>query len=157
MDNPSNLPTWPEINVRLVSSTEEKNDAHFVRHAVFVHEQKVPAELEYDSHDDAPTTLHFVAYNENSPIGAARIRTYAPGIAKVERVAVMSSNRGAGIGAMIMKRIEEQAASLGYTRLKLNSQLQAVPFYRRLGYESVGDVFVEADIEHLAMEKELEA
>ncbi len=157
MDNPSNLPARPDINVHLVGSAEEKKDAHFVRHAVFVDEQKVPSDLEYDSHDDDPTTLHFVAYREDVPIGAARIRTYAPGIAKVERVAVMGSHRGAGIGAMIMKQIEEQAAVLGYTRLKLNSQLQAVPFYRRLGYESIGDVFVEADIEHLAMEKELRA
>ena len=157
MDNPSNLSAWPKINVRLVSSPEEKKDAHFVRHVVFVQEQEVPSEIEYDHHDDDPSTLHFIAFQEDRPVGAARIRTYAPGVAKVERVAVISSYRGTGIGALVMRGIEEHAASVGFTHLKLNSQLQAVPFYQKLGYASVGNVFIEADIEHLTMEKELEA
>lgn len=157
MDNPSNLPLREKVTptVREVRTAEEKEHSRLVRSRVFIEEQKVPAELEYDGYDEDPQTFHFIAYTNNIPEGAARLRPYSPTIGKVERVAVLKEARGKGLGVLLMKAIEDQAVRKGYSRLKLNAQLHAEPFYRRIGYTPVGDVFIEADIEHIAMEKEL--
>lgn len=75
--------------------------------------------------------------------------------AKVERVAVLAERRGEGIGRELMAAVERAADAAGYGRLVLHAQVPVVPFYRRLGYEAVGDTFEEADIPHRRMIKEL--
>ncbi|MCK9906718.1 GNAT family N-acetyltransferase, partial [Frankia sp. Cpl3] len=101
---------------------------------VFIEEQQVPEEIEIDLNDEAPKTIHFVAYADEKPVGASRLRTYAPGIGKVERVAVLGSERGTGLGRKIMEVMEETARQHGYTKLKLNAQTHAQVFYEKLGY-----------------------
>jgi predicted GNAT family N-acyltransferase len=134
----------------------EKRDALSVRRTVFIEEQQVPEEIEMDQHDEAEAeTIHFVAYAGDKPVGAGRLRTYAPGVGKVERVAVLASERGTGLGRQIMLAMEEAARKKGYARLKLNAQTHARRFYEKLGYIPVGEVFHEAGIEHIAMEKPL--
>ncbi|MEW9667470.1 GNAT family N-acetyltransferase [Ammoniphilus sp. 3BR4] len=159
MDNPSNLPLGEKIiaSVRAVKTPEEKDHARSVRKQVFIEEQNVPPELEYDAHDEDPQTVHFIAYSNGIPQGAARLRPYSSNSGKIERVAVLKEARGQGIGALLMVAIEEQAVRRGFNSLKLNAQLHAEPFYRRIGYSPIGNVFLEADIEHIAMEKELES
>jgi predicted GNAT family N-acyltransferase len=71
---------------------QEKRDALSVRRIVFIEEQQVPEEIEIDEHDEAGAeTIHFVAYAGGNPVGAGRLRAYAPGVGKVERVAVLDS------------------------------------------------------------------
>ncbi|MDR4998961.1 GNAT family N-acetyltransferase [Brevibacillus sp. FSL K6-0770] len=142
--------------IQKVSSEKEMQDALTVRKAVFIDEQQVPAELEIDEHDEQGSgTVHFVAYNEQEPVGASRLRPYAPGVGKVERVAVLQSERGTGLGRQIMLVMEDAAKELGFDSLKLNAQTHAQRFYEKLGYEPHGDVFDEAGIEHIAMVKAL--
>ncbi|MFY0545251.1 GNAT family N-acetyltransferase [Brevibacillus sp. H7] len=142
--------------IHIVQNEQEKADAMSVRRMVFIEEQQVPEDLEIDEHDgDDPSTLHFVAYAGDKPVGASRLRSYAPGIGKVERVAVLGSERGTGLGRQIMLMMEETARLRGYRKLKLNAQTHAQRFYEKLGYTPVGDVFEEAGIEHIAMEKTL--
>ncbi|MGD8189822.1 GNAT family N-acetyltransferase [Brevibacillus ginsengisoli] len=144
------------FDIRIVSTEQERQDALDVRRFVFIEEQEVPEDLEIDEHDEsnAPTT-HFVAYDREVPVGAGRIRTYTDGVGKVERVAVMKTQRGTGLGAQLMKKIEEEASRQGFSKLKLNAQCHAQRFYEKLGYEPVGEVFDEAGIDHIAMEKTL--
>ncbi|NGQ95428.1 GNAT family N-acetyltransferase [Brevibacillus sp. SYP-B805] len=142
--------------IRQVQTDQEKRDALSVRRTVFIEEQQVPEELEIDEHDEAGTpTLHFVAYAGDIPVAAGRLRPYAPGVGKVERVAVLSGERGTGLGRLIMQEMEEAARQNGYRKLKLNAQCHARRFYEKLGYAPIGDVFEEAGIPHISMEKPL--
>lgn len=142
-----------DIDVRVVDTDHEREDAFAVRREVFVAEQGVDEDVEYDEHDE--TATHFVAYDGDEPIGAARLREYGTDIGKVERVAVLESRRKTGVGRALMQALEERAATLGFTTLKLHSQTRAADFYRSLGYERRGDEFEEAGIPHVEMRKSL--
>ncbi len=129
-------------------------DALDVRYAVFVDEQGVPEDLEVDEHE--ADALHFVAYDErDEPVGAARLREYADGVGKVERVAVREARRGEGWGAALMDALEA-AARERYDELYLHAQLPAAEFYDRRGYVRDGDEFEEAGIPHVAMRRQLD-
>ncbi len=150
------------IHFKIASNDQEKSDAFLVRHNVFVIEQQVPPELEKDSFDDHPDTVHLVAYINNQPVAAARFRPLPLSsesdqvlTAKVERVAMLKKLRGHGYGGKLMQFLEAEAEKRGVRQLKLNAQLHARPFYDQLGYESYGDIFMDAGIEHIAMKKEL--
>ncbi|RZV12316.1 putative GNAT family N-acyltransferase [Natrinema hispanicum] len=142
------------VEVYVADSEVKREDAFAVRHTVFVEEQGVDEELEYDTHDE--TATHFVAYDSDEPIGAARLREYADSVGKVERVAVRESRRRSGVGRALMERLEDHAETLGFVTLKLHSQTQAADFYRSLGYERHGGEFEEAGIPHVEMRKPLE-
>ncbi|WP_429843935.1 GNAT family N-acetyltransferase [Brevibacillus sp. FIR094] len=148
-----NLQTY---QIQRVTTEQELADALSVRRAVFIEEQEVPEELEIDEHDTLHGgTIHFVAYRDGKPVGASRVRNYAPGVGKIERVAVAKTERGTGLGRQIMLAIEELAKQHGYDSLKLNAQTQAQRFYEKLGYEPFGDLFDDAGIEHIAMVKSI--
>jgi predicted GNAT family N-acyltransferase len=89
------------------------------------------------------------------PVGTARLRIPEQGVAKPERVAVLESRRGEGIGRQLMAAIEREAREQGCTRARLHAQTAVEAFYRDLGYETTSDVFEEANIPHVEMEKEL--
>jgi predicted GNAT family N-acyltransferase len=131
------------------TGTDDYEAALSVRHDVFVEEQGVPEELELDEHEG--DAVHFVAYIDGNPVGAARLRDYGDGDAKVERVAVVADRRGTGWGARLMDAVERAAGERGFDRLVLNSQLTAAGFYERRGYERVGEEFEEAGIPHVKM------
>ncbi|QCS43800.1 GNAT family N-acetyltransferase [Natrinema versiforme] len=143
-----------DIDVRIVDTERGREDAFAVRQAVFVDEQGVDEDVEYDKHDE--TAVHFVAYDGDEPVGAARLREYEDGVGKVERVAVLESRREAGVGRALMASLEERADARSFTELKLHSQTRAADFYRRLGYERHGEEFEEAGIPHVEMRKALD-
>jgi predicted GNAT family N-acyltransferase len=142
-----------DLDVHVVDTDHEREDAFAVRREVFVTEQGVDEELEYDEHDE--TATHFVAYDGDEPIGAARLREYEADVGKVERVAVLESRREEGVGRALLQVLEERADALGFTTLKLHSQTRAAAFYRSLGYDRRGDEFEEAGIPHVEMRKSL--
>lgn len=137
-----------------------REDALAVRHEVFVEGQGVPEDLEVDEHDEDPGTAHFVAYDGDRAVGAARVRPYGKDgegrLAKVERVAVREDSRGEGWGRRLMAAVEERAREWGVAAVVLGSQVHAVPFYERLGYRIVDDEpYLDAGIPHREMRKEL--
>ncbi|OIB57576.1 GNAT family N-acetyltransferase [Natrialba sp. SSL1] len=151
--------------VRVATAQTELEDAFDVRYDVFVDEQDVDEELEYDEHDEPDAAaVHFVAYADSddeseddsstaTPIGAARLRTVDQATGKVERVAVLESHRGTGVGRALMDALEAEAREQSLETLKLHAQTHAAGFYERLGYETYGDEFEEAGIPHVAMER----
>lgn len=145
-----------DTGVRVVTTDAEREDAFAVRRAVFVDEQGVDEELEWDEHDepDADAT-HFVAYDDGEVVGAARLREAAPGVGKVERVVVAEARRGEDWGKRVMETVEQTARAEGFERITLHAQTRVEGFYESLGYESVGEEFVEADIPHVEMRKSL--
>lgn len=138
------------MNVKIVNTQQELEDAFSVRKKVFIEEQKVPAEEELDQYENECT--HFVLYNGAQPAGAGRFRV-VDGYGKVERICVLKEHRKSGAGRSIMNEIENFALEKGLTKLKLNAQTQAIPFYSGLGYETVSEEFLDAGIPHRTMVK----
>ena len=90
------------------------------------------------------------------PIGAGRIRELDTSFGKVERVCVLPEYRGKHLGNLVMHALEEHAKNKGLTKLVLNAQSYAVPFYEKLGFIITSPEFMDADIPHRAMEKTIE-
>ncbi len=139
--------------VKIVKSEQQLQQAFEVRRKVFVEEQGVPEHIELDEFD--ATAIHFIVYNGDHVIAAARIREYEPKVGKVERVCVLPEFRGKRIGILIMNAIEEYAIEHNFTKLKLNAQSYAIPFYEKLNYEINSPEFLDAGIPHRTMEKSL--
>ena len=145
-----------ETEVRVASTEDELEDAFAVRKTVFVDEQDVDEELEWDEYDEPDSeAVHFVGYRDGEPVGAARLREAEPGVGKVERVAVLKSARGEGWGRRLMEALEIEAENRGFDKLVLHGQTSAEGFYHGLDYETTSDVFDEAGIPHVKMAKEL--
>ncbi|MER2058525.1 MAG: GNAT family N-acetyltransferase [Niallia sp.] len=141
------------MEVCIVKTEKELEDAFYVRQTVFVKEQHVPVEEEIDEFEK--DSIHFVLYdNTKNPIGAGRYRTFDE-YGKVERICILSTNRKGGAGKAIMNKIEEYAINSGAPALKLNAQTHAIPFYSKLGYEVVSEEFLDAGIPHRTMQKKL--
>ncbi|MFT4171010.1 MAG: GNAT family N-acetyltransferase [Rhodocyclaceae bacterium] len=122
-----------------------------IRHEVFIVEQKVPADMEYDEHDAA--SLHAVAWRGDAAIGTARLLDDG----HIGRVAVRKEARGQGVGRELMLALMAAAQTRGMPEIVLNAQLSASEFYRVLGFEVEGEMFMEAGIEHCVMRKRLAA
>ncbi|GMA49825.1 GNAT family N-acetyltransferase [Alicyclobacillus contaminans] len=145
-------------NVRIgICAPSQLDKAFEVRRRVFVEEQNVPETLELDEFDHHPETVHWIAWDaDGAAVGTARMRPYsASATGKVERVAVLASHRGVGIGKLLMMAVEAEARSRGYRELRLNAQCHAQRFYEQMGYISEGFPFEEAGIPHIAMQKPL--
>lgn len=123
-----------------------------IRSEVFHLEQNVPIIEEIDELDNE--AIQFIVYEKGIPIGAARFRL-VDGRGKVERVCVIMKYRIKGVGRLIMSKIEDYAQSIQVNKLILNAQLSALPFYEKLGYIAYGDIFLDANIEHKSMCKEI--
>lgn len=136
---------------KVVQTPKEQEDAFFIRKVVFVEEQHVPTDLEYDEFER--TAIHFVTYDEDKPVGAGRLR-FVDGVAKVERICILPSYRGKSVGRRLMETIEQEAHKQGYNTFKLNAQVQAMPFYEKLGYTNISqETFMDAGIPHVEMRK----
>lgn len=146
--------------VALVTTAEEREQIFAVRMLVFVEEQAVPPEEELDALDLTAThflvrTLPVTAHKASGIIGAARLVDKGNGTGKIGRVAVLREHRGKGVGALLMRFIEAHARAQGFTRLILDAQRYAIPFYEKLGYVAEGEIFLHCDIEHRFMQKSL--
>lgn len=123
-----------------------------VRMPVFVQEQQVPYEIDFDSND--ANAVHWLAFSDdNVPIGTARLLEDG----HFGRMAVIKMYRNQGIGRSIIQTAMDYASSVGMESVYLNSQLQARTFYEGLGFKEYGDVFLEANIEHVSMSKKLQS
>lgn len=119
--------------------------ASAVRHAVFVQEQGVPADMELDAFD--AVSLHALAYDGDKVLGTGRLLPDG----HIGRMAVSRDARGAGVGSALLVALMAAARQRGDAEVVLHAQLTARDFYLRHGYAPEGDVFMDAGIEHIAM------
>ncbi len=140
------------MEVRVVQTDSELEDAFQVRRLVFVDEQNVPIEEEIDQYEE--DSVHFVAYDGSKPVAAGRLRILED-TGKVERICVLGDYRKTGLGRQVMEAIEQHATELGASKAKLNAQTHAEAFYGKLGYETVSGIFMDAGIPHVTMVKKL--
>ncbi|MEO5795267.1 MAG: GNAT family N-acetyltransferase [Rhodoferax sp.] len=121
-----------------------------VRTAVFVLEQNIPAELEWDVADH--TAVHAVIYNPaGEPVATGRLLVHAPGVGRIGRMAVLSSLRGSGLGQQVLEALVQAARARGDKEVCLHAQTSAQGFYERLGFSPRGDVYAEVGIPHIEM------
>lgn len=135
--------------IKIIDWEIESSQARELRKEVFVIEQKVPEEDEWDS-DDINAT-HFVGIDPSTHTVIACARLLPSG--QIGRVAIKKSYRQQGLGQQLMRHIIKHAELHHVTRLFLHAQVQTETFYRKLGFRPVGDTFVEAGILHQSMER----
>ncbi|MFK7735310.1 MAG: GNAT family N-acetyltransferase [Pirellulaceae bacterium] len=143
------MPSSENLRVTITDYASHAADIRNVREVVFIQEQQIAREDEWDDRDEV--CIHVVAYHEDKPIGTGRVDLEKAG--KVGRVAVKSEFRRHGIGRAMMKNFEEYAQQQGLPKLWFHAQQTAVDFYRSLDYEVVSEEFFEAGIPHVIMEK----
>ncbi|MDH1915846.1 MULTISPECIES: GNAT family N-acetyltransferase [Acinetobacter] len=127
-----------------------EQDAKFIRKQVFIIEQNIPEEEEWDDQD--MISDHFVVYDQDQPIATARLLQNN----SVGRVAVLKAYRGQGIGRMIMLEVIRQAHQQDRKFLQLSSQVHAISFYEKLGFSIQGDAYDECGIPHIKMQLVIE-
>ncbi|MEV7369412.1 GNAT family N-acetyltransferase [Streptomyces sp. NPDC090301] len=153
----------PAYRVREAAGPEDREACFAVRREVFVGEQGVPPELEYDTYDT--TAVHVLAVREDGlPLGTGRLLLGADAVGRtgadasvgsLGRLAVSKAARGLGVGAALVRGIEDVARERGLTAVDLHAQTHALGFYERLGYEAYGPEFPDADMPHRAMRRAL--
>lgn len=132
------------------ASWERDQDAlRSIRTQVFVHEQGVSPDEEWDA-DDAGA-WHVLAYEGQVPVGTGRLTRSG----KIGRMAVLSAHRNQQVGTLLLQRLLELAAAHRLDAVVLHAQVRAIPFYERAGFAAEGPVFEEAGIAHRLMRRPL--
>jgi predicted GNAT family N-acyltransferase len=168
------------LAVRVVEDPADREECFSIRTEVFVGEQGIAKEIEYDGHDAGgegvvhllallpPVPPRFLPEGVDGsrfgiPVGTARLLhgpaagEAEPGTGVLGRLAVVRHARGMGVGGALVRGIEDTARDLGLTAIELHAQSYALRFYERLGYEPYGDEYQEAGtrIAHRAMRRTL--
>ncbi|MCU7825271.1 GNAT family N-acetyltransferase [Kitasatospora sp. DSM 101779] len=148
----------PAVEIRIATSEADLAQVRLVRREVFVEEQDVPEELEYDDLD--ATSVHLLAVApDGTGLGTGRLihgvdalkLTGIEGRVLLGRLAVRKPARGTGLGADLVRAIERAGRERGARELELHAQVQALGFYERLGYTAEGPVYEDAGIPHRTM------
>jgi predicted GNAT family N-acyltransferase len=136
----------PEFRVEPADYQVDFKDLRAVREPVFVVEQMVPLEEEWDALD--PLCHHVIARDaSHRPIGTGRLTPEQ----KIGRMAVVKEWRGKQVGAAILRTLIEKARELALPEVTLNAQVSAIGFYEKFGFEAYGEMFEEAGIQHRKM------
>src|SRR4051812_3960176 len=134
------------FHVRLADWHRDEARLKAIRHEVFVVEQEVPVELEWDGLDGE--CRHALAEDSaGNAIGCGRLLPDG----HIGRMAVQAQWRGKGVGSALLRHLILLARGVGHERAVLNAQVHAMPFYARYGFTACGDTFDEAGIPHQAM------
>ena len=149
--------------VRVAEDPADREACFAVRKEVFVGEQGVPEDLEYDEHDAC--AVHLLAVREDGvALGTGRLLHGEaaaaraggdPSVGLLGRLAVTREARGLGVGVALVRAVEEAARARGLTAVDLHAQTHALGFYERLGYTAYGPEDLEAGIPHRSMRRSL--
>ena len=134
------------FKVEIVTWVSAKQDIKPIRETVFIQEQHVPEELEWDGLDKE--SIHILAtLGDNTPIGTARLLPDG----HIGRMAVLREYRNMGVGSAILSTILDHARKYQIKDLFLLAQIKAVSFYEQYGFTAIGDIFMDAGIPHKKM------
>lgn len=134
-----------DIQIRIADWQKDNADLRRIRETVFVAEQSVPPELEWDADDTA--AVHFLALESGYPVGTARLLSDG----HIGRVSVLRDWRGLNVGDALMKAAIEEAERRGLSEQRVTAQVHATAFYERLGFKVISDEFLEAGLPHVEM------
>jgi predicted GNAT family N-acyltransferase len=139
----------PIFSVRQADWQTDRKSLRAIREEIFVREQSVPDEMEWDEFDEQ--SLHVVAIADGVPIGTGRLLPDG----HIGRMAVLREWRGQGVGSALLTTLIETARRLGMSRVVLNAQIRALPFYLRHGFQARGEEFLDAGIAHRQMWRDI--
>lgn len=133
------------ITISLADWQRDNADLRRIREQVFIAEQAVPAELEWDAED--AQAVHFLAYEGDYAVGTARLLPDG----QIGRVSVLKDWRGLNVGDTLMAAVIAEAERRGLMEQRLSAQVQAAPFYERHGFRIISDEYLDAGIPHVDM------
>lgn len=133
------------IHIRIADWNRDNADLRRIREAVFIREQGISPEQEWDTDDLSAT--HLLAFDGDFAVGTARLLSSG----EVGRVAVLKDWRGLHIGEAILEKILDTAQQLNIHQLNLHAQTHAASFYQQFGFAIDGNEFIEAGILHVNM------
>ena len=134
-----------KIKIKTVNFNECFTDIEKIRTKVFIKEQHVPIELEWDEFDE--DSIHILAYYDNIPVGTARLLKDG----HIGRMAVLKDYRNRNIGQNMLKYLLEIAQNRSIKTIELSAQEHAVDFYKKYGFSISSDVYMDAGIPHFDM------
>jgi len=135
----------PTVTSRIANWKDDKEVLSAIRHQVFVQEQSVPEEMEWDDYDESST--HYLATMNNRVVAVARLKPDG----QLGRMAVLSESRHQGIGSSLLHFILLDIKDKGLSGIYLHAQVSAISFYQKHGFKEDGLVFYEANIAHRQM------
>lgn len=142
------------MNSKKITLDTDLKKAFQIRQEVFVEEQGVPLEDEFDEFDILnEQSQHILVYHNEHPVGTGRIRL-VDDFGKLERICILKPYRKFGLGKVIVKTLEDIALEMGVSKIKLHGQAHAEAFYNKLGFKTSSNIFLEDGIPHLLMIKE---
>lgn len=142
-----------DLIIKVAKSPEEFTAIKAIRISVFQQEQRVNSVLEFDGKDEI--SEHLIAYLDEKAVGTARIRYLDNQTAKIERLAVLPTARGQGIGKKIMRKALQVIASKNIPEVIIHAQEYVKALYQQLDFVEEGERFEEAGIPHVTMRKQL--
>ena len=132
--------------ISIVSWSDKQAELTSVRRAVFIEEQNVPEIIELDGKD--PDFIHVLATDtKGRPVGTARMDRKG----RIGRMAVLQNYRRQGIGRKMIQTLMDYGRKNSITDFHVSSQITAIGFYRKMGFEPFGEEFLEAGIKHINM------
>ncbi len=135
-----------DFTISIVSWYDKQAELYSIRRAVFIEEQNVPESIELDGRD--PDCFHVLASDKNGrPVGTARMDNKG----KIGRMAVLQDHRRRGIGRKMIQALMDYGRKNSITDFHVSSQVTAIGFYRKMGFEPFGEEFIEAGIKHINM------
>lgn len=134
------------------SSNSLNTDGYNLRVKTFVEEQGFAMEIEINDNED--DYIHCYLYKESILVGYLRYIVNNE-IVHIGRVCVDKDYRGNGIGSLLFMHIENELSQKGYKNIEIHSQLRAKAFYQKCGYKEIGNIFLEDEVQHIKMIKEL--
>lgn len=142
-----------DITVKQIESPADLAIARTIRDQVFIDEQGIPAELEHDELD--AESLHVLAYRGPTAVATARLTLNTDKEAVLARVAVLPECRGAGLGQVVVRKIEELGAAAGVRSISLHPHHYLERFYSELGYHTVSGAMQVGEHRLIKMAKDL--
>lgn len=144
-NNPEINNVMKQIHIKQVTWQQAESDLRKVRTIVFIEEQSVTPEFEWDEIDSG--AVHLLAMLENEPIGCLRIIHHA----KIGRMAVLSQWRDLGIGKMLLNEAIDICRKYGSKQIDLSAQTHAIHFYQQAGFQITSEEYTDVQIPHVDM------
>jgi predicted GNAT family N-acyltransferase len=136
------------LKIEIVKWIDGLSQLKNIREKVFIQEQKVTPQLEWDGMDEK--AIHFLVFNDKAAIGCARAIVIKDHM-QLGRMAVLKEYRGQGIGSALLEKAMTIAKLNQLSAIYISAQCHAIDFYKKFGFEVTSDIYLDAEIPHRDM------
>lgn len=127
-----------------------------IRDSVFIVEKGVPKEIEVDQYDSLnERCAHFMVRYQNTDAGTVRCLNISEDTLKIQRFCILKEYRNSGLGREVLGYIENEYKKQGFATVEMDAKYEVYGFYEKCGYRKVSDVFMEANVQHVKMMKNI--